>query len=311
VIKRNFWIDTDTASDDSVAILMALRWPDVHVEGISIVAGNVPVNQGSKNARYTVELVGAEIPIFNGMTKPLFRLAREATKFHGADGMGNMNYPAPIKVAKKKHAVQALVETFSKHKQDMTLVTLGPLTNIAMSILLEPRFAQWVEQCYVMGGAAATLGNTTPAAEYNIWSDPEAASIVFHSGMKILMIGWEHCRGKANLNDAEIKYIRSLANPLADFTLDCNRIVYEINRKKYRDPGITLPDPIAMSIALDPSICLEKSMHSVEISLDKIITRGMTIVDQLGVLGKEANIEVCWKINIEKWKKTLLLCIKD
>lgn len=308
---RNFWIDTDTASDDAVAILMALRRPDVRVTGIGVVAGNVPVDQGSRNARYTVELAGAQIPVHEGMPKPLLRAPRDARGFHGADGMGDMNYPEPRTPAEPLHAVQAMLEAFHRRQGDMTLVTLGPLTNVAMAVSLEPRLARWVDRCYVMGGAACTLGNTTPAAEYNIWSDPEAAEIVFRSDMKILMVGWEHCRGEANLNDAEIGRIRALANPLADFVLDCNRLEYQMNRRKYRDPGITLPDPITMSIALDPSICLERSAHFVEVSLDQTVTRGMTIVDQLGVLDRTPNIEVCWRIDVEKWKQTLFDCLED
>jgi purine nucleosidase len=187
--KRRFWIDTDTASDDAVALLMALRWPDVQVEGISIVFGNVPVEQGSINARYTVELCGGDVPVYEGVRQPFVRQARYAYSFHGPDGMGGMNYPAPERPPAQPHAVEAIIEAFRAAPGEITLVTLGPLTNIATALCLEPRLAEWVAQCCVMGGAACTVGNVTPAAEFNIWCDPEAAQLVFHSGIKILMVG--------------------------------------------------------------------------------------------------------------------------
>lgn len=302
--KRRFWIDSDTASDDAVAILMALRRDDVQVEGISIVSGNVPVEQGSINARYTVELCGADAPVYDGVQKPLVRESSHAYYFHGPDGMGGMNYPIPARPSAEAHAVEAIIDAFSNSPRDMTLVTLGPLTNIATAIRIEPQLADAVAQCYVMGGAACTVGNVTPAAEYNIWCDPEAAQLVFHSGMKIVMVGWELCRGGANLNEKNIAEIRAFGTPYADFILDCNSTSLKVNHE-LGEPGIPLPDPVAMSIALDPQICTRRGKHYVEVSLDESLTRGATVVDQLGIIQKEPNIEVCWGIDVSRWKEML------
>jgi purine nucleosidase len=306
---RLFWIDTDTASDDAVAILMALRWPGVRVEGISIVAGNVPVEQGSINARHTVELCGADVPVHEGLHRPLVRAPRDARSFHGSDGMGEMNYSPPARPASDPHAVSALLSAFERHRGAITLVTLGPLTNVATALSLEPRLATWVAQCFVMGGAACTVGNVTPAAEYNVWCDPEAARMVFHSGMPILMVGWEMCRGAANVSDDEIASLRALHSPYADFALDCNRSIHTGNRAKYHDPGIPLPDPVTMAVALDPLVCVRRSPCFVEISLDEEITRGMTVVDQLGVLKRQPNVEVCWEIDVRRWKRVLFAAL--
>jgi purine nucleosidase len=183
---------------------MALRWPGVRVEAITVVFGNMPLRQGSANARYTVELCGAETPVYEGAARPLLRDPSYAYFFHGPDGMGGMNYPPPQRPPAPGYAVTELIDRFGQSPGEITLVTLGPLTNIALALTLEPRLAGWVKECYIMGGAACTVGNITPAAEYNIWCDPEAARIVFHSGMKILMVGWELCRGEANLSDADL-----------------------------------------------------------------------------------------------------------
>ena len=302
---RKFWIDTDTASDDAVAILMALRWPDVHVEGISVVAGNVPVEMGGRNARYTVELCGRQTPVYLGLPRPLLREPSWAYFFHGPDGMGGMNYPEAKRPAEQKHGVDALIEAVRAAPGEITLVTLGPLSNIATALRLAPDIAEKIPMGYIMGGAAACLGNVTPAAEFNIWVDPEAARMVFKSGMPILMVGWEHCRGAANLDDADMAHVRGFKTKYADFAIDCNAHAIKTNREWLGDPGLALPDPVTMAIALDPGVCAKRSKHFVDVETQSELTRGMTVVDKLGVLNKEPTAEVCWAINAPLWKETL------
>lgn len=302
---RRFWIDTDTASDDAVAILMAERWPDVHVDGITVVAGNMPVEIGSQNARYTVELCGKTTPVYNGAVKPLLREPYWAYFFHGPDGMGGMNYPAPKLPAQSKHAVEAIIEAFRAAPGEITLVTLGPLTNIALALAQAPDLVEKIPVCYMMGGAANTVGNITPAAEYNIWFDPEAARMVFNSGLKIVMAGWELCRGDANLLAADIDHVRSLGTVYGDFSIDCNRQAIQTNRQWLGDPALPLPDPITMAIALDPTLVTRKSKHFVDVETLGELTRGMTVVDERGVTQKPANVEVCWAIDVPRWKDML------
>jgi purine nucleosidase len=302
---RRFIIDTDTASDDAVAILMASRWPDVQVDAITIVAGNVPVEMGSKNAEYTVELCGKATPVYIGTPRPLLREPYWAYFFHGPDGLGGMNYPAPRRPPEKEYAVDALIRLIRSAPGEYTLVTLGPLTNIATALRRAPEITGMVKQVYIMGGAACTVGNITPAAEYNIWVDPEAAKIVFHSDLPILMVGWEHCRGRAALDDADMAFVRKMNTPFAHFTLDCNREALRASVEWLGEPGLTLPDPVTMSIALDPSVCTKRSRHNVDVETDSEITRGMTVVDQLGVTNRPTNLEVCWEIDVDRWKRTL------
>lgn len=308
---RRFLIDTDTASDDAVAILMAHRWPDLRVDAVTIVAGNVPVEMGSRNAGYTIELCDGETPVYVGCSRPLLREPHWAFFFHGPDGMGGMNYPRPKRAPEQEHAVDALIRLIRSRPGEYTLVTLGPLTNIAVALRRAPEIAKMVGQCYVMGGAACTVGNITPAAEYNIWVDPEAARIVFHSGMPILMVGWEHCRDAAAFDDTEMAQMRKLRTKFADFTLDCNRTAIQTARQWLSDAGLTLPDPVTMAVALDPSVCTSRRKHYVDVETTSELTRGMTVVDRHGVLDKPANIDVCWQINAPRWKDMLIASLRS
>ena len=319
--KRKFFIDTDTASDDAVAILMALEWDDVEVLGISIVSGNMPIEQGSINARYTVELCKRDIPVYIGASKPLKKKTEHADWFHGPDGMGGMNYPPPKEKAQDGSAVDVLIEKFKEKPGEITLVTLGPLTNIALAINKDPSIVSCIKNIVVMGGASCSVGNVTPAAEYNIWCDPEAADIVFNSGHpNITMVGWELCRGDANLTEEEMEYVYSLKTSKGDFTIDCNKHALEANQNWLGDPGIGLPDPVAMSVALDDSVVVKQSRHNVKVVLDGP-SRGMTIVDQLHVGENEPNIDehwsnttrninICWELDSNKWKEVLYSTLK-
>ena len=312
-------VDTDTGSDDAVALIMALRAPDVDVRAITVVAGNVPLLQGSRNARYTAELCGSRAPVYEGAARPLLREAFSATYFHGEDGLGDRGYPPPLAPPAPGHAVTVLIDTIRAHP-GLTLVTLGPLTNVAMALLQAPDLASKVGRCIVMGGAACTVGNVTPAAEYNIWCDPEAARICFRSGMAIEMVGWELCRRAAVLNEADVARCRTIGTPRAHFAVDCNLRALEANRSLFGENGIGLPDPTAMAVALDPTVATRKSRHAVDVECEGTLTRGMTVVDQLDVVrhgfgavagfraedvAREPNVTVCWELDVARFKEML------
>jgi purine nucleosidase len=316
-------IDTDTASDDAVALVMALQSPNIEVVAITIVAGNVDVPQASQNARYTLQMCGKTVPVYEGCHKPMLRERHSATFFHGEDGMGNMFYPEPTQKAETGHAVAAIIETI-RNNPGITLVTLGPMTNVALAVSEAPDIVGLVNRCVVMGGAACAVGNITPTAEYNIWCDPEAARICFASGLPIEMVGWELSRGEANLSVVDMeRYKTEIDTPLSNFVIDCNASGLRANTEWLGDPGLGLPDPVAMAVALDPSICTRKSNHFVEIECEGIFTRGMTVVDALDVAqddvanvsmwaghrARPANITVCWEIDTDRWKALLETCV--
>ena len=313
---RAFLIDTDTASDDAVALVMALRSSDIDVKAITVVAGNVGLEQAVRNALYTVELCGADVPVFPGTDRPLIRTHEHAEWFHGKDGLGDNNYPPPKNSHQQKCAVQAIVETVHANP-GITVVTLGPLTNVALALAVDASIASKIGRCVVMGGNPCCEGNVTPAAEYNIWVDPEAAQRVFHSGLPIEMIGWHLCRGEANLRENDIAAVRAIGTPLANFCIDCNRVAMEANRIQSGEVGIALPDPVAMAVAIDPTIAASVSSHAVEIETASELTRGQTLVDRLNVSGDARNrgvwsggnlgkASIVWTIDTAKWKRLLI-----
>jgi purine nucleosidase len=321
-MQRAFLIDTDTASDDAVAIIMALRAPDVRVVAITTVAGNVDVQQSTRNALYTVELCGADVPVFTGAEKPLLRRYQNATWFHGRDGLGDHGYPPPSRAPGKLHAVDAIIEAIEANP-GLVIITLAPLTNLALALVKKPEIASKVGRCVVMGGAPCCEGNVTPAAEYNIWVDPEAARIVMLSGLPVELIGWHLCRGDAVLREDDIARIQGFNNPVARFAIECNSHARKAYKVQTGEDGISLPDPVAMCLALDPTIGTEWSSHYVEIETHSELTRGMTVVDRLNVSADDRNralwaqvqqqerkAKVCWTLDMKRWKDALFSALR-
>jgi purine nucleosidase len=290
---RNFLIDTDTASDDAVAIIMALADPDVRVLGLTTVAGNVGLDQATSNALLTAEICNSAVPVFMGAEKPLTRAHEHAHWFHGKDGLGDRGYPSPKGKPEREPAVDAILRLV-RAEPGLTLVTLGPLTNIALALERESKLAERIGRCVVMGGAPCCEGNVTPAAEYNIWVDPEAARAVFRSKLPIEMIGWHVSRGPSVLVDDEVAAIEALGTAKAKFAIESNSAAREAYRVQTGEAGLSLADPTAMAVALDRSIGLSWSRHRVAIETISELTRGMTVVDRLNVHHDNNNAHV-WR----------------
>jgi len=321
-MPRTFLIDTDPASDDAVALIMALRSTEVQVAAITVVAGNVPVQQGTSNALYTAELCGSDVPIYSGAEAPLKRKLVTADWFHGLDGLGDDGYKPTKRRAEPRHAVDVIIETVLAHP-GIEIVTLGPLTNLAIALTREPKLAASVARCIVMGGAPCCEGNVTPAAEFNIWVDPEAARIVFSAGLPIEMVGWHLCRGGAALNQQDIDAVLALKTPVGEFAIRSNSTAAQAYFKQTGEQGISLPDPVAMSIALNPALCISTSTHFVDIETSSELTRGMTVVDRLNVaadsrnkdvwaevLERQGKAHICWTLDVPGWKAALYSALR-
>jgi len=316
-VSRHLLIDTDTASDDAVALIMALRHPDVEVLAITAVAGNMDVHQATQNALYTAEICGSPVPVFVGAEKPLRRSPCRADWFHGKDGLGEHGFSPSRRKAETSSAIDAIVDTIDSHP-GVVLVTLGPLTNIALALQRKPEIAGKVSRLVLMGGAPCCEGNVTPAAEYNIWCDPEAARLVLRGGLPVELAGWHLSRGEAVLNTADIQHILSFNNPIAQFAIESNSHAQQAFFVQTGEHGIALADPVAMAVALNPSVVTRQSEHLVEVEIESELARGMTIVDRLNVATDQRNRDVwasaitarqmakiCWTIDNIRWKKTL------
>jgi purine nucleosidase len=318
-MQRKILIDTDTASDDAVALMMALRSPDVKVLAITVVAGNVPLEQATRNALYTAELCGSNVGVFAGAAAPLIRPLEDAVWFHGRDGLGDHGYQPAAGTAAAEFAVDAIVRTVAANP-GLEIITLGPLTNLALALRQWPQLAANVSRCVVMGGAPACEGNVTPAAEFNFWVDPEAARVVLRSQLPIELIGWQLSRGGAVVNAAEMEQILTLGTSFAHFAIESNSTAATAYQTQTGELGIALPDPIAMAILLDPALALVSSEHYMDVQVDSGITRGMSVVDRLGVAKDARNHavwseitarhKVIWEIDIPGWKRALLQALR-
>lgn len=301
--RRSFVVDTDTASDDAVAVAMALRHPDIDVVAIVTVGGNCPVDQATRNALTTIELCGADVPVYTGSPHPLVVEPRYATWFHGEDGLGDRGLVHTDRTAEPGDGVDALIDSVLAHP-GCVLVTLGPLTNVARALDRRPDIVDSIGRCVVMGGTANSVGNVTPAAEFNLWFDPHAARAVFASGLPIELAPWDLCRGEAGLDHDEQRALAA-ASPLGRFFVECNSSAIEAIKAQSGADRLELPDPTAMALAIAPGVATRRSTHHVEIEAGSELTRGMSVIDALDVTGEPPNVDVVWEIDVDRFKRMI------
>ncbi len=306
---RHFVIDTDTASDDAVALVMALQHPEVRVEAITVVGGNVPLSHGVQNALYTVERCGRSTPVYAGIDKPMLRPLQTAQFCHGEDGMGDIGLPLTGRRPADGHGVDVLIETIHRFAGQITLVTLGPLTNVAVAMLRDPSIAQAIDRCVIMGGIGFGYGNIVPAAEYNIWVDPAAAKIVFESGMPIQMVGWDVSHKYATFTSEQADDLYAMSD-LAAFCVDIQKALRAFGISYLKQDGFDLPDPIAMAVALEPDVATVIKQLRVDIEMQSELTRGATVVDHLRVSGREPNADVVLEASRERFLETLYAAVR-
>jgi purine nucleosidase len=297
---RCFLIDTDTASDDAVALLMALRHPDATVEAITVVAGNVPVEMGAQNALYTRDLAGArDVPVYVGAAQPRSGPQQLAHHVHGADGMGDIGLELHGREPAAGDAADVIVEAIRARLGELTLVTLGPLTNVARAFELAPDTPAKLRSLVMMGGTSDAVGNVTPVAEFNIWADVESAALVFSSGAPITMVGWDISRKYAVFPSGDADTLRALG-PLGEFAVDIQRTLNEYALQHTRLAGFDLPDPIAMAVALDPGVATDVRHVHLAVERRGELTRGQTVVDHDARFG-ERNVDVVFAASRERF----------
>jgi purine nucleosidase len=271
---------------------MALHHGDV--EAITVVAGNVPLDQAVQNALYTVELAGSNVPVYAGLSGAAEHTAQHV---HGLDGMGDIGLRVHGRTPADGDAVDVLVDRIREGGR--TLVTLGPLTNVAAAFERAPDAAAKLDRLVMMGGTSDAVGNVSPVAEFNIWADPESAAAVFRSGAPITMVGWDISRKYAVFPPEDAAELHALG-PLGAFSVDIQRTLIEFTRKETQLEGYDLPDPIAMAVALDPSVATDVRRVHVEVETGGDFTRGQTVIDHRNTFG-EPNADVVFDASRERF----------
>jgi purine nucleosidase len=291
-VRRKIIIDTDPGQDDAVAILLALASEELEVLGITAVAGNVPLNLTQTNARKVCELAGKpDTKVFAGAVRPLLRKLVTAEYVHGRTGLDGPVLPEPLMKLQEEHSVDFIVRTIlNQDSGSVTLCTLGPLTNIALSLIREPQIAGRVREIVMMGGGFFEGGNTTPAAEFNIYVDPHAADVVFRSGIPIVMMPLDVTH-KALSTAERVARIRGIGTPVGEATADLLEFFERFDEEKYGTDGGPLHDPCVIAYLLRPGLFKGRHCH-VAVETMSELTMGMTVVDWWGVTSNRPNATV-------------------
>ena len=287
---RKIIIDTDPGQDDAVAILLALASPlDVTVLGITAVAGNVPLALTARNARIICELAGrTDIPVFAGCAAPLVRTLVTAEHVHGKTGMDGPQMDAPTMPLQDRHAVDFIIETLrTEPPGTVTLCPLGPLTNIATAFRDAPDIIPRVQEIVLMGGAYFQVGNITPAAEFNIYVDPEAAQIVFRAGIKLTIMPLDVTH-KVLTTAARVQAFRDLGTRVGDMVAAWTDFFERFDIEKYGSGGAPLHDPCVIAYLIDPALFSGRQVN-VEVETVSDLTLGMTVADWWGVTKRPRN----------------------
>ena len=292
-------IDTDPGQDDAVAILLALASPEFEVLGITAVAGNVPLALTEVNARKVCELADRpDIKVFAGAIQPLLRTLVTAEHVHGRTGLDGPVLADPKMPLQKQHAVDFIVETLmAREAGTITLCTLGPLTNIALALIREPKIASRIKRLVAMGGGFFEGGNSTPAAEFNIYVDPQAARVVFEADIPITLIPLD-CTHQALTSAARVEKFRVMKNKSGPATAALLDFFERFDEQKYGTDGGPLHDPCVMAWLLKPELFQSREVN-VAIECESELTMGMTVVDWWRVTGKKPNATVCRSINAQ------------
>jgi purine nucleosidase len=294
-------LDCDPGIDDALAIAFAHGHPDLDLIGITTVAGNVGLAKTTANALAVCEYIGAAgTPVTAGCAGPLLRPALDARQVHGESGLGGAVLPAAAASPAPGHAIDYIIETVRAAPGQITLVATGPLTNIALAVKREPRLADWVREFVIMGGSAGR-GNTTPAAEYNIWADPEAAAAVFRAGWTVIELGLD-----VTLKTGASPAVRQRMRDLGPVGTELLLPALDQYRSVSEPSGPPVHDVCAVAWVAQPGL-FGLVPARVQVETAGQLTSGMTVTDfQAPGVGVEANARVAMSIDVDRfWAVTL------
>ena len=304
-MSRPIIIDTDPGQDDALAILLALASPELQVLGITCVAGNVPLDKTTVNARKVCELAGKpETRVFAGAAGPLTRTLVTAEYVHGKTGLDGYELPEPTMPLQDQAGADFIVETVMNAPENtVTLCALGPLTNLGLALQAEPKLGARVKEIVLMGGGLFEGGNTTPAAEFNIYVDPEAAQMVMHCGAPITMIPLDLTH-QTLTSDAIIERFRAMPNQTGPASAGLLDFFERFDVEKYGSQGGPLHDPNVIAFLLQPALYGGRQIN-VEIETGSELTRGMTVADWWGVTDRIKNVNYLRHVDVAGYWKLL------
>ncbi len=298
-MTRNVILDSDTASDDTIAILLASKL--FNLVGVTIVSGNVAFEQEVKNALFTLEYFNIDTPVFIGSSRPILGKWKTVEEVHGKKGMGKIEYLESNRKAEKEHAIDALIR-LSKEYDNLEILAVSPLTNLALAYLKDPSIVQRIKKVWIMGGAFSR-GNTTCIAEFNFWVDPEAVKVVLHAGFNITIVPWEVTENAAVIDDDLWNKIEKLNTKLSNFFISVNTTLREYS-KAHGALGSVQTDSLTVYLAYDNSSILKSKKYFVDVETCSI-SRGAMLVDFYKNSKRKCNAEIVLEANREKFLKTL------
>ena len=276
---RKVILDTDPGVDDAMAVVFALRSPALQVLGITTVYGNADVELTTANALRMVELVGRDVPVARGAARPLVRPRAPSPDFvHGKDGLGDVGAPPPTEEPIGTSAAELIVTTARRYPGEVTLVAVGPLTNLALALALEPRLPALVKEVILMGGSASAGGNVTPVAEANIWGDPHAADLVFAAPWSVTMVGLD-VTTRLRLEDDRLLRMARRDPRVGEFLYRTSRFYKRFHESTGVTGGIYVHDPSAVAYAID------RALFSTEQARVRVVTEGIAAGQTIAVSG--------------------------
>jgi inosine-uridine nucleoside N-ribohydrolase len=310
-------IDVDTGIDDAFGLLYALAAPDAKLLGVSTVAGNVGLAKATRNTQAVLALAGrADFPVWPGAEAPLLGHVEDASDIHGEAGLGRATLPAPPPLADPTHAVDAILAASRAHAGELVLVATGPLTNIALALARDPELPKRLKRFVAMGGAFRDSGNTTAAAEFNIWYDPEAAKMVCaafarEGAAPSILVGLDVTR-RCLLTEADLAALAASCASLprgpalTRFLIDAAAHYFDLMESRGRARALVMHDPLAVAVALDPSLVTTRAVP-VDVETRGEITRGQTLADFRGQPGK---IGVALEVEAERFRADYLAAVQ-
>jgi len=301
-------IDCDPGHDDMIALMLACASDKLEVLGVTTVAGNQEGEKTFNNALKILTLIDRkDVPVARGFDKPILRELVTAPEIHGVSGLDGADLPIPEVRPSNLHAVDFIINALLESDEKLYLIPTGPLTNIGVALLREPRIKEKIERIVLMGGAAFD-SNITPAAEFNIYVDPEAAKIVFESGLPLTMVGLD-VTNKAIFSFKDIDRLEKFNGKVSKVVAPLLRFFAKANHEFFGFKGAPLHDPLAVSYIIDNTILDTKFLH-VDIETYGQFTRGQTVVDIYGVTKKVLNAEVALGLDVDKFKDFIFRAIK-